>query len=162
MTDSKFRRKNQGRNVFVYPNDDIIMECKMNGRKPSAMGANNKRKPAKSNAFQWLNIPLDNEDRVICSENTDDLSILAANLIALVGYGYDVSVKYNAERGSYSCSIYRSCDDPNDGNIGLSSFAADVRLSIVVTLYKLESLCGGDIIEYANGHPSDKQKQSFG
>lgn len=160
--DRFYRRKNDGRNIFVYPSDDLIMENVMNGRKSKGTGKSNPQSVRKSSSIQWINVTLSDEDYNELERSEATLEYLAACLLGLVGEGLCISVKPNVERNNISVTIYRPADDNGGGGVGLSAFATDVRDAALVALYKFDTKCGGEFPHSDELDTPNQRQRRFG
>lgn len=149
-------------NLFVYPPKSMLNGEKMDDNKSKRNGSRNRGKSEQSSSFQWVNVPLTDEDYDQLERVTSDLPTLGAMLVGLVSGGYGVTVKYDSERKRFNCTVYRSSGDDNSRSLGLSSHAPDLRDAIAVTLYKFEVKCGGELKPDSVDDSSDKRRQRWG
>jgi len=152
----------QSGNLLIQPPIDLINGDDMNGNKSQRTRRGNSKQPDESPSFRWVNAPLTDEDYDILERTETDLESLAAMLIGLVGRSYGVSVKFDSVRERFNCVVYRSFPDNNGRGVGLSGHAPNVRDAILVTLYRFESKCGGDLVWESGSDSSDKRERRFG
>ncbi len=161
--DDRFRNVTSfSRNLFVYPSEYDIKELELRGNKSKGSVGGNSGKSSQPGGIQWLNVPLDSSDVDDLERDASTLEYLAAALVGLVGDGYGISVKYQAERKSYSCTIYRPDTGGGSGGYGVSGFAPDVRDAVLVTLFKFERKLGGEFPTGGNASPFLAQSKRFG
>jgi hypothetical protein len=149
-------------NLLVYPPKDLLKEYILNGRKPKGSTTGNGDKPSQSPPLEWINAPLTAEDYIALERDASGLEYLSGLLIGLVCRGYGVSVKYDSERRRYNCTIYRPPSDSNRRHMGLSGFAPDVRDAILVTLYRFELKCRGELTDDLVSDSRNKPERRFG
>lgn len=145
--------------ILIQPDVSFIKEKILNGRKPKSSVGGNSGKSDKSVGFQWVNVPLTDEDNNWLIGSTITLEQCAASLIGLVTDGYDVSVKYQAVRKQYVASIYRPSSDDSSNGVGVSGFSTDVRDAILVVMYKFDNKLGGELPVGSNAGASNQQRR---
>lgn len=133
-----------GKSILIYTDVTYIKEKIVNGRKPKNNVGGNSNGTGKSGGFQWLNVPLTDEDIVNLDGSEDDLERLTAAFCGLVSDGYGVSLKFDPKRASYSASIYKPNPDGGGGGMGLSAFSTDLWLALRAVLYKFDDKLGGE------------------
>jgi len=166
LTSPKYRRPVWGTtlsgNLLIQPPKNLIMETHMNGRKPKSSSSRNGSIPVQPASLEWINSPLTPEDYDLLEHDSASLEYLSGVLIGLVGRCYGVSVKFDSERRRYNCTIYRSPSDGNRRHLGLSGFAPDLRDSILVTLYRFNVKCGGELTDSLVENSSNQSVRRFG
>lgn len=149
-------------NLLIYPPESLYKENILNGRKPKSSAGGNGGKPQQSSTLVWVNAPLTAEDYIALERETHGIEYLSAVLIGLVCRGYGISVKYDTERKRYNCTIYRPPSDLNRRHMGLSGFAPDLRDAVLVTLYRFEFKCGGELTDDLVGDSHNQPERRFG
>lgn len=149
-------------NLLIYPPEYLYKEPILNGRKSKGRTIGNGVVPSQSTPLEWVNAPLTSEDYLALEQSTYGLEYLAGCLVGLVSRGYGVSVKYDSQRKRCNCTIYRPPSDTNRRHLGLSGFASDVRDAVLVTLYRFEHKCGGELSDGLVGDAHNQSQRRFG
>lgn len=92
---------------------------------------------------KWVNVKLSDEDVLTLERSDATMEYLAGCLLGLADNGFNVSVKVVDEGDSIMACIIRPSDKPDVPDIGISSFASNVRDAVLGLLYKFENILGG-------------------
>lgn len=139
---NRFGSTNTG-NLLIYPPLCYRKEDILNGRKPKRSGGGLGSSDVKSATFQWINVPLTDQDLDILEREKASLEQLALAYISLGVQRLGLAVKYDSARKSYTVSIY-GCDIRNDNKpCGISGAAADLRDALLVSLYRFNNCLQG-------------------
>lgn len=95
------------------------------------------RVSASDGKLQWLNVRLEEEDIATVLALSDSTDEFRNELVSLVAGGGNFSVRFNPDKGDYSCFVSDSRGESDGNRYGISSSAIEARHAISAAIIKL-------------------------
>lgn len=89
----------------------------------------------RNNQTSWINVQLSDEDKDNIRNDEPDATIILESIGTLTVSGYSFNIRTKGD--NIIAMAFKTADDDESVNLGISAFSPDLELSLHVLLYKM-------------------------